>query len=60
MVADEVRKLANNSDEAIKDVSSYVGHITDEVTKVSDITENLQKLVEITQLKIDKIMNEFG
>lgn len=59
VVADEVRKLANNSDEAIKDVSSYVGHITDEVTKVSDITENLQNLVESTQLRINKIMNEF-
>lgn len=59
VVADEVRKLANNSDEAIKDVTSYVNHITDEVTKVSDITENLQKLVESTQLKINKIMDEF-
>lgn len=59
VVANEVRKLANNSDESIKNVNSYVEHITNEVTKVSDITENLQRLVEETQLKINNITDEF-
>ncbi|MBL4952435.1 chemotaxis protein [Neobacillus sp. YIM B02564] len=59
VVADEVRKLANNSNEAIEGVNSNIKNITNEVSKVTQITEILQKIVEETQVKIDKTMEEF-
>jgi methyl-accepting chemotaxis protein len=59
VVADEVRKLANNSNEAIEGVNSNIKNITNEVSKVTQVTEILQKIVEETQVKIDKTMEEF-
>ncbi|MGG0670064.1 methyl-accepting chemotaxis protein [Lederbergia citrisecunda] len=59
VVADEVRKLATNAENAIKDVNHNVENITSEVSKVSEITENLQMTVEETRAKINKAMDDF-
>lgn len=59
VVADEVRKLATNAENAIKDVNHNVENITNEVSKVSKITENLQMTVEETRVKINKAMDDF-
>nr|WP_106785037.1 methyl-accepting chemotaxis protein [Lysinibacillus timonensis] len=60
VVADEVRRLAKNVDESITNVDSTINNITNEIAKVSQITGNLQKVVEETQLKISKSMEEFN
>ncbi|MFC7687206.1 methyl-accepting chemotaxis protein [Ureibacillus sp. GCM10028918] len=59
VVADEVRKLAKNVDESITNVNTTIENITNEIVKVSEITEDLQKRVEETQVKISNSMDEF-
>lgn len=59
VVANEVRKLANNSGDAIKNINLNIEKIVSGITKLSDITVNLQSVVEETQLKIDETMERF-
>ncbi|RFB15220.1 methyl-accepting chemotaxis protein [Bacillus sp. HNG] len=59
VVADEVRKLAGNVSESINQVNNNVDHIIFEVTKVGDITENLQKSVKETKSRFEKTISEF-
>lgn len=59
VVADEVRKLAGNVDDAIKNVNTNVENITREVEKVSKITDDLQKVILVTQSRFNKVIEEF-
>lgn len=59
VVADEVRKLSSQVDQAIKKVDTNVENITAEVSKVSEITKNLEKEIIETQAKFNKTIEEF-
>ncbi|OLN21995.1 chemotaxis protein [Domibacillus antri] len=59
VVADEVRKLASNVDEAIKKMNINVENITQDVRKVSELTESSQKSVISTESKINETMEVF-
>lgn len=59
VVADEVRKLAGNASESINQVNENVENIKSEVKRVSDITQDLNKLIEETQNKLKKTIEEF-
>lgn len=59
VIADEVRKLARKSEDAIKKANSNIENITNEVLRVSHITESLQRIVEETQVKINHTMKDF-
>ena len=59
VVADEVRKLAGNVDDAIKNVNTNVENMTREVEKVSKITDDLQKVILVTQSRFNKVIEEF-
>lgn len=59
VVAEEVKKLSNDSDEAINVVNNNIKIMMEEVEKVSDITINLQKIVEETQENISQTMKAF-
>ncbi len=58
VVADEVRKLASNVDDAIKNVNMNVETITRDVGKVSEITEELERIITETQSKFNKTITE--
>ncbi|SES35035.1 methyl-accepting chemotaxis protein [Psychrobacillus sp. OK032] len=59
VVADEVRRLSSNVDEAIKNVIYNVENIVEEVGKVSEVTEILQKSIIDTQSNFKKNIEEF-
>ncbi|MFJ7848506.1 methyl-accepting chemotaxis protein [Peribacillus sp. NPDC097206] len=58
VVADEVRRLAGNVDKAIKNINSNVENITLDVVKVSEITEDLQKIIIDTQSIFNKTIEK--
>lgn len=59
VVAQEVRKLSISSKEAIEKVDINIQNITNETLKVNEVTVNLQKRVEKSQLKIIEATNKF-
>lgn len=59
VVADEVRKLAGNVSDSINQVNNNVENIIYEVGRVNEITESLQVLIEETQVKFKKTIEEF-
>lgn len=59
VVADEVRKLAGHVDQAIKKVDTNIENITNEVSKVSDITKSLEEEIIDTQATFNKTIKEF-
>lgn len=59
VVADEVRRLAGNVSDSIGQVDSNIENIAQEVKRVNDITNNLQKLIIETQTKFKKTMEDF-
>lgn len=58
VVADEVRKLAGHVDQAIKKVDTNIENITNEVSKVSDITKRLEEEIIDTQATFNKTIEE--
>ncbi|YCA13488.1 methyl-accepting chemotaxis protein [Bacillus sp. AK128] len=60
VVADEVRKLAANVDEAIKKVNNSAGNITEEVDRVSVITQDLQHSVVDKQTEFKEMIDLFN
>lgn len=59
VVAQEVRKLSNDANKAIQEVNLNIKNITDDLLTVNHITEDLQKIIKVTKLKIDQTINEF-
>lgn len=59
VVADEVRRLAGNVSDSIGQVDSNIENITQEVKRISDITENLQTSIIETQTKFKKTIEDF-
>ncbi|MFJ7936011.1 methyl-accepting chemotaxis protein [Sporosarcina sp. NPDC096371] len=59
VVADEIRRLAGNVDDAMKNVNSNVENIRREIERVSNITDDLQKIVIETQAKFNRNIEEF-
>lgn len=59
VVADEVRKLAGNVSDSINKVDQNVVNIKGEVEKVNEITENLLQLIQETQDKFKRTIEEF-
>ena len=59
VVAQEVRKLSVNADEAIREVNSNIANITKELSRVSQITNELQKMVEETKQTFENTIEEF-
>ncbi|WP_284701588.1 methyl-accepting chemotaxis protein [Cytobacillus spongiae] len=60
VVADEVRKLAGSVDQAIQNVNDSVNSMTNDVNKVSGITEDLQATMIKTQEKFTDLLNQFN
>ncbi|MBP3953445.1 PAS domain-containing protein [Bacillus sp. YZJH907-2] len=59
VVANEVRKLANGVQESIQEVNSHIGGITNEITKISEVTERSEKSITESQELLAKAMEEF-
>ncbi|MBH0176244.1 PAS domain S-box protein [Fictibacillus sp. 23RED33] len=59
VVAQEVRKLSDNSKEAIQEVDLNIKNITAELLTVNHITEDLQKIVNVTKSEIDETISDF-
>lgn len=59
VVADEVRRLAGSVSDSIGQVDSNIENITQEVKRISDITENLQKSIIETQNNFKKTIEDF-
>lgn len=59
VVADEVRKLAKNVSDSIGQVDSNIENITQEVKKLNDITDYLQKTIIETQTKFQNVIEDF-
>ena len=58
VVAQEVRKLSVNADNAIKEVNANIENITNELTKVNQISEDLQRIVTESKNEIDQTINK--
>jgi methyl-accepting chemotaxis protein len=58
VVAQEVRKLSVNADNAIKEVNTNIENITNELIKVNQISEDLQRIVTESKNEIDQTINK--
>ncbi|MFL0361639.1 methyl-accepting chemotaxis protein [Pseudobacillus sp. 179-B 2D1 NHS] len=59
VVADEVRKLAGQVDHAVKNMNMNVENISNEVRRISQITDDLQQIIIETQSEFNKDIEEF-
>lgn len=59
VVADEVRRLAGNVSDSISQVDSNIENITQEVKRLNEITDNLQKLIIETETLFKKTIEDF-
>ncbi|MGD6870734.1 methyl-accepting chemotaxis protein [Sutcliffiella horikoshii] len=58
VVAEEVRKLAANVAKSINQVNENVENIREEAQRVNHITDDLQKLIRVTETKFQKVVTE--
>ena len=59
VVPDEVRRSPGNVSDSISQVDSNIENITQEVKRLNEMTDNLQKLIIETQTKFKKTIEDF-